>query len=202
VWKVCKILSGCIHVLPTSADFKEASDFIYAWGSEFLYEKLRRRHHGSPVTASTNNSTSTTTTTASSIGLGFGSDSKENKFSSLDSKEIKSELAGKIAIQLGQWLNKDGVFSLNFSINVDKPTDYWNMFTYTAPELASIALALLRINPTEASCERSFSHQKVIYRSLRNRLHRPKIHSEMMIKMNSSVLEKFKPPTSPLKFVS
>jgi len=97
-------------------------------------------------------------------------------------------------------MNKDGVFALNFNVNTDKPTLYWNMFIYTAPELASVSLALLRINPTEAGCERSFSHQKVVYRSLRSRLRRKNIQAEMIIKMNSKMLEKFKAPSSPLKF--
>jgi len=74
-----------------------------------------------------------------------------------DSSEIKKELKSHIAIQLGQWMARDGVFALNFSVNIDKPTNYWNMFICTAPEIASVALALLRINPTEAACERSFS---------------------------------------------
>src|ERR1700730_13909013 len=48
--------------------------------------------------------------------------------------------------------------------------------------LASVALPLLAINPSEASVERSFSQQKLTHSALRNRLGIDIIEAQMFIK--------------------
>ena len=59
----------------------------------------------------------------------------------------------------------------------------------THDEMSVIALAMLNINPSEASVERSFSKQKFIHTPLRNSLHKETIESLMFIKVNTVALD-------------
>ncbi len=56
------------------------------------------------------------------------------------------------------------------------------------PELGVVALAILNINPTEASVERSFAIQKYIHSNIRNKLGSNKIEAEMFLNFNENKL--------------
>lgn len=74
--------------------------------------------------------------------------------------------------------------------NVDAAMTYW-MRRYhrtTHDELSVIAMAILSVNPSEASVERSFSQQKFIHTPLRNRLHKETVEALMFIKVNAIAL--------------
>jgi hypothetical protein len=58
----------------------------------------------------------------------------------------------------------------------------WSL--YLPCELAIVALAILDVNPSEASVERTFSSQKFVHSKLRNRLSKSNIEEEMMIRFN------------------
>jgi hypothetical protein len=65
---------------------------------------------------------------------------------------------------------------------------FWKYYLLFAPELAEIALIILNIGISEASCERSFSLQKLTHSVLRNKLSPPIIEAEMRYKYNKNVL--------------
>ena len=50
-------------------------------------------------------------------------------------------------------------------------------------ELSLVALAMIHINPSEAAVERSFSKQKFIHTTLRNKLHKDTIDALMFVKV-------------------
>ena len=60
----------------------------------------------------------------------------------------------------------------------------WNMYMPTHYELATIAIAILSICPSEASVERSFSIQSDVHTLERNKLSEELVECEMNIKMN------------------
>ena len=91
---------------------------------------------------------------------------------------------------MAKFIGKTGPFDgVDLILDQSRPREYWSYFKYTVPELSEAALALLSINPTEAACERSFSHHKVVHRPSRNRLSNANIKAEMMIRMNQPVLD-------------
>lgn len=66
--------------------------------------------------------------------------------------------------------------------------EYWLKNVSIVPELSYVALALLSINCSEASVERSFSAQSTTHSLKRNRLHDKKIEDEMFVKLNARAL--------------
>jgi len=75
------------------------------------------------------------------------------------------------------------------------PLTVWgNIVSEEAKPLILVASALLRIVPTEASVERSFSAQDDVHSKDRNRLRQSVVEAEMMIKWNSRKLEKLNLP--------
>jgi hypothetical protein len=62
---------------------------------------------------------------------------------------------------------------------------YWNDMKETASELSNLAVCLLSIGITEASCERTFSIQKIVHSVLRNRLTPEIVEAEMRIRVNN-----------------
>ena len=58
------------------------------------------------------------------------------------------------------------------------------------PNLAKVALRLARINPTEASVERSFSAQGVLHSDLRNSLSDRSGHALLFVQMNTRLVRK------------
>ena len=54
--------------------------------------------------------------------------------------------------------------------------------------LATVALAMISINPSEASVERSFSAQKLTHSALRNTLADDAVEAHMYIKINAPLL--------------
>ena len=67
--------------------------------------------------------------------------------------------------------------------------DFWNIAKSSIPELGTVALAILNINPTEASVERSFAIQKYIHSNIRNKLGCDKIEAEMFLKFNENKVD-------------
>ena len=70
---------------------------------------------------------------------------------------------------------------------------FWQRAASTLPNLAKVALRLLRVNPTEASVERSFSAQGILHSDLRNRLSDESVESLMFVRMNVSLLRHIGP---------
>ena len=52
------------------------------------------------------------------------------------------------------------------------------------PLLARVALTVYAITPSEACCERSFSHQGLLHSSLRGNLDDESIHALLSVRMN------------------
>jgi uncharacterized protein DUF659/hAT family protein len=154
-----KILTG-----KPSVDAKSTSQgqqFLCSWGSEYLYERKRQLAKK-------------------------GGEVKEEK----DVDDAKLSIGKIIANQLGQFLAKSGDFSNPYvGLANMRPIEYWGYFKNVVPELSECADAILRVVPTEAACERSFSFQKHVHRPLRNRLSRQNVKAEMMVRMNSHVLD-------------
>jgi hypothetical protein len=69
------------------------------------------------------------------------------------------------------------------------PKRVWYLYKDTAPELSSVAIALLSIVPSEAAVERSFSMQDMVHSKRRNKLHDISVEAEMFIKFNSRALD-------------
>jgi hypothetical protein len=80
-------------------------------------------------------------------------------------------------------------FTRNVPFNEDpapgtQPIDYWMAKHFDAPELSVVARALLSIKAYEASCERSFSSQKLLHTALRNKLQPEVIQASQFIRLN------------------
>jgi hypothetical protein len=58
----------------------------------------------------------------------------------------------------------------------------------TVPELGGVALCLLSIGISEASCERSFSLQGLTHSKVRNRMNNDLVEGEMRIRFNKGEL--------------
>jgi hypothetical protein len=87
-----------------------------------------------------------------------------------------------LIVQFEKFLYNDDPF--NTIPLVLNPIDYWVMARRNAVELALVASSILKIGASEASCERSFSHQKRIQRSVRGSLSQSNAESELFIQMN------------------
>ena len=61
---------------------------------------------------------------------------------------------------------------------------YWEGLALTIPLLSKIALSVYSIVPSEASVERSFSHQSIVHSDLRNKLSDEAVQSVMFVRMN------------------
>ena len=98
--------------------------------------------------------------------------------------------------QLGDFLSNEGVFEdMKSKISRERqdskrlgkpmlPGKVWNLYNRKAPELSAVAQCLVRLVPTEAAAERSFSAQADVHSADRNRLAPSIIESEMMVKWN------------------
>ena len=85
----------------------------------------------------------------------------------------------------------------NHSINYDESNPsqteidwllFWNKMKIYAPELSNVAVCLLSLGISEASCERSFSIQQLTHSKVRNRLREDIVQAEMRIRYNRHVL--------------
>ena len=65
---------------------------------------------------------------------------------------------------------------------------FWEQTGLLAPELASVMLDLLQINPTEASVERQFKVESDVWTADRNRLAPETRHAIMFVAMNYRIL--------------
>ena len=74
----------------------------------------------------------------------------------------------KLRAQVGQWVHRSG--SLAIPPLRPPPVLYWQQIALDLPLLSQIALAVFSITPSEASVERSFSHQGRVHSDLRNSL--------------------------------
>jgi hypothetical protein len=82
--------------------------------------------------------------------------------------------------------------SVNFDANSPekRETDwllFWSKMKIFAPELSNVATCLLSLAISEASCERSFSVQKLTHSKLRNRLNDQIVEAEMIIRFNKCI---------------
>jgi hypothetical protein len=122
----------------------------------------------------------------------------------------KSTIVARINRQIGEFESESGPFSSKQqylrdltqeipknSINYDEEQpnqteinwiSYWTRMKKTVPELGTIAVCLLSLGISEASCERSFSIQKLTHNALRSRLNEDIVEAEMIIRFNKHVL--------------
>ena len=68
---------------------------------------------------------------------------------------------------------------------------FWNKMKMYAPELAHVAVCLLSLGVSEASCERSFSIQQLTHSKLRNRLDEDIVQAEMRLRYNKRALNHY-----------
>jgi hypothetical protein len=61
---------------------------------------------------------------------------------------------------------------------------FWSKMKRSAPELSNVAVCLLSLGISEASCERSFSVQQLTHSKTRNRLNEDIVEAEMIIRYN------------------
>ena len=103
-------------------------------------------------------------------------------------KELSNQWAAYLAND-GSWLPTEWE-TKNLDDSYEAVRMYWieRLSIKETELLASVELPLLAINPSEASVERSFSQQKLIHSSLRNRLGNDIIEAQMFIKMNDKLL--------------
>ena len=66
---------------------------------------------------------------------------------------------------------------------------FWSRMKRTAPELSNVAICLLSLGISEASCERSFSVQKLTHSKVRNRLNSDIVEAEMIIRFNKNAFD-------------
>jgi len=83
----------------------------------------------------------------------------------------------KVSIQVGSKL-----------IETIKPINVWQTFSLGAPELASVAIAILSICASEAAVERSFSIQDRIHSKIRNRSKDDLVEAQVFVKFNTEAL--------------
>lgn len=62
----------------------------------------------------------------------------------------------KLQVQFGDWCTRSGRLA---DCTVKNAVDFWKLKKLYAPHLATVCLANYEASPTEACCERSFSHQ-------------------------------------------
>jgi len=67
-------------------------------------------------------------------------------------------------------------------------TLFWSRMRRTAPELGNVAICLLSMGISEASCERSFSIQQLTHSKVRNRLRADIVQAEMRIRYNKNIV--------------
>ncbi len=75
-------------------------------------------------------------------------------------------------------------------VDGDVPRDdkFWRLLALTSPELGKVALALRKIPPTEAACERSFSAHSLLLGDLRQSLSSETAEALLFVRMNSRLL--------------
>lgn len=91
--------------------------------------------------------------------------------------------------QLGKWVSRLGALAIPDPIPEAIP--YWFDVAIHVPLLSQVAIAIHSIVPSEASVERSFSHQSLVHSELRTRLEDGSVLSLMRVRMN--VMEVFEP---------
>jgi len=64
------------------------------------------------------------------------------------------------------------------------PAELWSFARREIPHLALLARELFRVAPTEAACERSFSHQKRVHRAERASLAHENVERELFVRLN------------------
>ena len=114
----------------------------------------------------------------------------------IEQYDSDADIKAEVARQWSAFQTNSG----NFMPTSDEPVNsntsypslrmYWtDRLQFTDTEmLATIALEMLAINPSEASVERSFSHQKLTHSTLRNRLADEVVEAQMFIKTNGPLL--------------
>ena len=88
----------------------------------------------------------------------------------------------QLKADLGRWVLR--ACNLALPDPIPHPLTSWEGVALTTPLLAKIGLHVFSIVPSEASVERSFSHQSLVHSDLRNRMAESTIHSVMYVRMN------------------
>ena len=91
----------------------------------------------------------------------------------------------KFMLRQDQYMMRGPVDSLGEARN------YWRRLQMPGDScvLATVALAALGMNPSEASVERSFSAQKEVHSKRRNRLAHESVQATMLVRINTPLLE-------------
>jgi hypothetical protein len=75
----------------------------------------------------------------------------------------------QLKVQVGQWVMRTGPLTIPEGSPPD-PIMYWQSIAMNVPLLAKAVLCLFSLSPSEASVERSFSHQTLLHADLRSSL--------------------------------
>lgn len=111
------------------------------------------------------------------------------------SNNISTALRGKLVQQFASFQSRSSYFQSLTSTLTDladagnghlNPKEVFVIFQDGAFELCTSAIAVLSLPVSEASVERSFSHQGAIHTKKRNRLSEEQIYNEMIIKCNNN----------------
>lgn len=87
--------------------------------------------------------------------------------------------------QLGQWVQRAGPLTVPPAQNPPlDPSTYWRSISLHVPLLSKVALTIFAIAPSEASVERSFSHQGLVHSDLRASLDDSSVQAVMTVRMN------------------
>jgi hypothetical protein len=116
--------------------------------------------------------------------------------SMIDQYSNDTEIKDEAARQWTAFQSSEGEFMptsaepITTNISYESIREYWmdRLNSNETEMLATIALAMISINPSEASVERSFSQQKLTHSVLRNRLADEVVEAQMFIKMNVPLL--------------
>jgi hypothetical protein len=85
--------------------------------------------------------------------------------------------------EVGQWVTRSGPLAIN-ARPLPKPLEYWEGVALHVPILARVATTLFSVVVSEASVERSFSHQGLLHSDLRSNLDPSSVKALMTVRMN------------------
>ena len=85
--------------------------------------------------------------------------------------------------QVGQWVTRNGPLAIT-ERPLPQPVQYWEGIALHVPILAKVAITIFTVTPSEASVERSFSHQSLLHSDLCANLEDESVRALMSVRMN------------------
>jgi hypothetical protein len=93
------------------------------------------------------------------------------------------EVLPQLKKEVGQWVTRSGPLAIN-ARPLPRPLDYWEGVALHVPILARVTTTLFNMVVSEASVERSFSHQSLLHSDLRTNLDPSSVRALMTVRMN------------------